>query len=183
MSWIHGLTSRGRILRRVDRFPRCLQEELSEINASVFSTSLIELSSIKPLKLNLSAPISPLSSRLVWHIYSKFKFLPIHTSPTCSCSPRLCTAQAAVYQQLVLLSSSRDGVDALQWCFTIIEIRLWKCCIRPYLALWKMKAWRNVGNNPVACLWPRHLFGQVAVWQPVTFPWWDPDQWLGLEWM
>lgn len=62
MSKIHGLTPSGRILRRVDRFLRCLQEELSAINASVFNTSLIELKSIKTLKLNLSAPFSPFFS-------------------------------------------------------------------------------------------------------------------------
>lgn len=144
MSRIHGLTSHGRILRHADRFLRCLQEELSEINASVFSTSLIELSSIKTLKLNLSAPVSPLFSRLDWHFYSRFRVFwkaPIHRSLTSrfslplTCCPHHCWTASlptkssifAAHMWLIIrnlfLPSSLDRVDTLQWCFAIIKIR------------------------------------------------------------
>lgn len=134
MSRIHGLTPRGGILWRVDRCLRRLREELSEINASVFNASLIELRSIKTFKLNQSAPFSPLASHLVWQFYSKFKFLPIHrSSPSrrslpLTCSTQLCrTASifalrpAAIYQRL-LLSSSRDSVDTPRVRFAAIEM-------------------------------------------------------------
>lgn len=163
MSRIHGLTSRGRILRHVDRFPRCLQEELSEINASVFSTSLIELSSMEPLKLNLSAPISPLALPDIFILNSsscRFTHLRHAAAPHVFALRRL-----PFISEPVLLSSSRDGVDALQRRFTIIEIRFWNCCIRPYLVLWKMKAWRQVANNSFACLWPGTFGGtQINGW-------------------
>lgn len=113
MSRIHGLTSHDRVLRRADRFLRCLQEELSENNVLVFSTSLIELSSIKTLKLNLSAPVSPLFSCLVWHFIldpGSFWKVPTHRSlasrvcvPLTRC-PHCCWGASLPKKKLILCS-------------------------------------------------------------------------------
>lgn len=137
VSQIHGLTSHGRILRRAERYLRCLQEELSEINASVFSTCLIELSSIKALKLSLSTPVSPLFSRLVRHFYSRFRFFwkaPIHRSltsrfslPLTRCPHRCWTTllptKSSVFAAQTWPSVTFSCPRVLQWCFAPSKIR------------------------------------------------------------
>lgn len=179
VSRIHGLTPRGRILRRVDRFLRCLQEELSEINASAFNASLIELRSIKTLKLNLSAPFSPLSSHFVWQLYSKFKFLPIHrSSPSRQSLPLTCsthlswTASIFALHRLPFISDSYS-------CRVVTVLTSCSCASLPLKSVLENAAlacissfqkYEHGGNSKIThpLVSGPAPFRQVAVEQPLT---------------
>lgn len=169
MSRIRGLTSHGRILRRADSFLGCLQEELSEINASVFSTSLIELSSIKPSKWTCQLP-SLLSSVVLSDIFilgsGYFRRLlftdPWHPGLVCLWRVvHIVAEQPRCQRKAQSLQCTCGRLSGTYFCPQVTNA-LTRCSgaspslksdfhVTPCILLKKKK--KNLSSDPVACFW------------------------------